>query len=109
MAYDETLARRIRAQMQAIPGLVEKKMFGGVGFIVDGNMACGVLGSDLMVRIKPEQYEEALTQPHARIFDNFGRQMKGWLQVAPAGTATEAALQAWIERGVAAAQALPKK
>ncbi len=109
MAYDETLAGRVRAQVQDIPRRVEKKMFGGIGFIIDGNMACGVLGSDLIVRVKPEQYEAALAQPHARIFDNFGRTMKGWLQIAPQGLQGEADLQGWIEIGVAAARALPPK
>jgi TfoX/Sxy family transcriptional regulator of competence genes len=109
MAYDEALAQRLRAALTQVPGLVEKKMFGGLGFIVHGNMACGVHGGDLIVRISPEHYEAALTQPGTRPFDLTGRPMKGWILVDPAGLPSQDALNSWIEQGVAFAQSLPPK
>lgn len=109
MAYDEFLAARLRAMIGQLPGMVEKKMFGGIGFILDGNMAVGLLGSDLLVRTKPGEFELALQQPHAGVMDTFGRTMKGWVQVAPEGTATEMDLKRWVDTGLAAARALPKK
>jgi hypothetical protein len=84
-------------------------MFGGVGFMVDGNMACGVHGEGLIVRLGPAQYEPAMKQPHVRVFDLTGRPMKGWIVVAPAGCAADADLRSWIEQGVAFAQTLPRK
>jgi len=83
MAYDENLTRRMRAKIGSLPGLVEKKMFGGVGFMVQGNMACGVHGEDLIARVGPEHYEQALAQPHTKPFDMTGRPMSGWVMVAP--------------------------
>lgn len=109
MAYDEKLAERIRVQMASIQGLVEKKMFGGIGFLIHGNMACGVNRENLIVRVGPEQYQAALAEPHVGPFDMTGRPMKGWVVVAPEGGATEADLGAWIQRGIAVAQSLPKK
>ena len=82
MAYDEGLAHRVREVLRDLPGLVEKKMFGGIGFLVHGNMACGVNGDELIVRVGPEGYQEALARPHARPFDMTGRPMKGWVWVA---------------------------
>ena len=73
MPYDEALAQRIRRVLAPQPGLTEKKMFGGVGFLIRGNMACGVHGDNLIVRVGPARYEEALAQPHARVFDRTGR------------------------------------
>lgn len=109
MAYDERLAERIRGQMASIQGFVEKKMFGGIGFLLHGNMACGVNGQNLIVRVGPEQYDAALAEPHVGPFDMTGRPMKGWVVVAPEGCATEADLGSWIQRGVAVAQSLPAK
>jgi TfoX/Sxy family transcriptional regulator of competence genes len=109
MAYDEFLAVRLRAEIGSLPGIVEKKMFGGIGFILDGNMAVGVLDSDLLVRVQPEAFDDALRQPHTSIMDNFGRAMKGWLKVSPPGVETQSDLQKWVEVGLAAAKALPKK
>ena len=109
MAYDEGLAQRIREVLDDLPALVEKKMFGGVGFMVQGNMACGVNGSDLIVRVGPERYEEALTQPYARVFDFTGRPMKGWVMVAPGGHETDEALADWVQQGVEFALSLPVK
>lgn len=109
MAYDERLAERIRGQMASIQGFVEKKMFGGIGFMLHGNMACGVNGENLIVRVGPEQYDAALAEPHVGPFDMTGRPMKGWVVVAPEGCAAEAELGSWIQRGVAVAQSLPAK
>jgi hypothetical protein len=87
MAYDEGLASRIREAIGEQPGLAEKKMFGGLAFLVDGNMACGVRGDDLIVRVAAEEADAALDEPGARPFDLTGRPMKGWLMVAADGHA----------------------
>jgi TfoX/Sxy family transcriptional regulator of competence genes len=109
MAYDTGLAERMRAELGRLPDLVEKKMFGGVGFLVRGNMACGVHGDDLIVRVGPENYEQALTRPHTRPFDMTGRPMAGWIVVAPQGCKADGDLQAWIRQGIAYARSLPVK
>ena len=109
MAYDEALAQRIRAALPDLPGLTEKKMFGGIGFLVHGNMACGVSGESLMVRIKPDATDAALAQPAVRVFDMTGRPMKGWILVEPEGMQSTDQLKHWIEQGVAFAQSLPPK
>jgi len=109
MAYDEGLAQRIQEALCDLPGLVEKKMFGGVGFIVQGNMACGVNNNDLIIRVGAEHYEEALAQPHVSVFDLTGRPMKGWVVVGPEGYETDEALKSWVERGVDYALSLPAK
>jgi TfoX/Sxy family transcriptional regulator of competence genes len=109
MAYDEGLAERIREVLGELPGLVEKKMFGGVGFMLRGNMACGVNGSDLIVRVGPEGYEAALGRPYAGVFDMTGRPMTGWVTVAPEGYEDDAALTGWVKQGVDYALSLPPK
>jgi hypothetical protein len=109
MAYDETLAQRVKAHLTGIPGLVEKKMFGGVGFLINGNMACGVHGPDLILRVGPDRYDQIISQPHVRVFDMTGRPMKGWVLVAPGGYASEEALDALIQQGVGFALSLPPK
>jgi len=109
MAYDEALAQRIRSALLDIPGLTEKKMFGGISFLVQGNMACGVSGASLMVRIKPDTTDAALAQPFVRVFDMTGRPMKGWIVVDPDGIQSTQDLENWIEQGVAFAQSLPPK
>jgi TfoX/Sxy family transcriptional regulator of competence genes len=109
MAYDENLAERVWQAMAGTPGLVEKKMFGGTGYLLHGNMACGVNGSNLIVRVGPQAYQEALEQPGVQVFDLTGRPMSGWVQVTPAGLGDQAALQAWIARGIQFAQSLPPK
>ena len=85
MAYDENLAQRIREQFEGLPGIVEKRMFGGIGFMLNGNMATGVIGENLIVRVGPDHYQSALQQPHARPFDFSGKPMKGWVMVTPEG------------------------
>jgi hypothetical protein len=109
MAYDEKLAKRIRAEIGPLPGLAEKKMFGGVGFLVRGNMACGVHGEDLIARVGPARYEEALARPHVRVFDMTGRPMSGWVLVTPAGVAGDDDLRAWVQEGMEYALSLPAK
>jgi hypothetical protein len=115
MAYDEQLAERVTlalGESLALGGdapAVEKRMFGGVGYMVRGNMACGVNGDDLIVRVGPDAYEEALAAPHTRPFDMTGRPMRGWVVVTPAGQARDEDLMAWVARGVAFALALPPK
>jgi TfoX-like protein len=104
MAYDEALADRVRDALSGRPGLTERKMFGGIGFMLGGNMCVGVHGDELIVRIAPEQTEEALTRPHTRVFDMTGRPMKGWLLVGPA-----ADLDAWIAEAADYASSLPAK
>jgi TfoX/Sxy family transcriptional regulator of competence genes len=109
MAYDEILALRARQEMQHLPGFMEKKMFGGVGFLLWGNMACGVNGDELIVRVGPQGYDEALAQQHTRLFDMTGKPMRGWVMVEPEGVASESDLRRWIEQGIQFALSLPPK
>jgi hypothetical protein len=109
MAYDQTLVSRVHELISDIPGLREKKMFGGVGFIINGNMACGVYGDDLIVRVGSEGYAELITLAHTRPFDLTGKPMSGWLLVTPAGIVLDRDLEQWVARGVAFAQTLPAK
>jgi TfoX/Sxy family transcriptional regulator of competence genes len=101
MAYDEGLAQRIRELLQDDERISEKKMFGGVAFLANGNMAAGTIKDELMVRVGPAGHDEAIAQPHARAMDFTGRAMRGFIQVAPAGFEDDADLQAWLARGVA--------
>jgi hypothetical protein len=109
MAYDPILNERMRALLAHTPGLAEKKMFGGVGFMINGNMACGVIGNDLIVRVGPQSYAQALAQPHVKVFAFTGKPMQGWVMVEPPGVASEHDLQAWIEQGTSFAACLPPK
>ena len=109
MAYDEGLAFRIRELLDGRPDLIEKKMFGGLAFMVQGNLCCGVYKDDLIVRVGPEQDMRAVARPHARPFDITGRPMKGWLLVAPEGVENDADLEQWVEQGVVFALTLPAK
>jgi hypothetical protein len=109
MAYNERLAERIRKHLGKRAGLTEKKMFGGIGFLLKGNMCCGVHGADMIVRIDPEDTDAALSRPHTHVFDLTGRPMKGWLLVRPKGLASAAMLGRWIEVAVSYAGSLPAK
>ncbi len=109
MAYEEDLAERIRQVVMGMPGLTEKHMFGGLSFMLQGNMACGVIKDDLVVRVGPHQYPEAVKQPHARPFDFSGRAMKGWIYVAPEGYQSDADLEMWVRQGIDFARSLPPK
>ncbi len=101
MAYDLSLAERIRRVLGPRADVSERKMFGGVAFMLDGKMFCGLVGEDLMVRVGPELHAQALAEPHARPMDFTGRPMKGYVFVAPAGTRTEKALARWLDRALA--------
>lgn len=110
MAYDEDLAHRVREQLADEAGVTEKAMFGGLAFLLNGNMAVGLSsGGELMVRMGPDATDEALSRPHTRLFDMTGRPMRGWILVAPEGVKTKRQLGAWVRRGVAFARTLPPK
>lgn len=109
MSHDENLARRIRALLSDRDDVAEKKMFGGLCFMVAGAMCCGLTKSDFMVRVGPDQYDDALTQPHARPMDFTGRPLKGMVYVAPEGLRRDAALAKWVQRGVRFVTSLPAK
>ena len=110
MPYNQELAERTRTVLRNFPGSVEKKMFGGIGFIINGNMACGVQGDDLIVRVGTENNQAALSHPHVRPFMGVpGKPMAGWVLVAPDGTADPRDLQNWVELGIKIASNLPAK
>ena len=109
MAYDERLAERVLDILGPEPSLVQKKMFGGVAFMLQGNMACGVLKSDLMVRVPKDEYEAALAQPHVREMEFTGRPMRGFVVVSPEATDDDASLEDWVATGAAYALSLPPK
>lgn len=108
MAYNIKLAERLRSELSGFP-VVEKKMFGGVGFLLNGNMACGVNKDDLIVRVDPERHSALLKKPHTRPFDMTGRPMKGWLLVDADGCKTEKQLGTWVKQGIEFAATLPPK
>ena len=109
MAYDEQLAERIRAALRGRDGVTERKMFGGIAFMVGGNMAVGVIRDDLMVRIGQDAHDAALAEPHVRIMDFAGKPMKGMIYVGPEGVATDPELARWVDAGAAFAATLPPK
>ena len=114
MAYDDELADRARATLQDVVGdgtaVVDKRLFGGVGYLVAGNMAVGVQKESLLVRLPPGEAEHALAEPGARPFEMGGRgPSKGWLLVDAPGTDDETDLRRWVERGAAYALSLPPK
>jgi TfoX/Sxy family transcriptional regulator of competence genes len=101
MSHDEALAVRIRGVLAARDDVVEKRMFGGLCFMVNGAMCCGLTKTDFMVRVGPAGYADALAQAHARPMDFTGRALKGMVYVAAAGLESDAALEAWVRRGIA--------
>jgi TfoX/Sxy family transcriptional regulator of competence genes len=105
--YDEGLAERIREVLNDRLDVSEKKMFGGIAFMVRGHMCVGIVKDDLMVRVGPETYENLVREPHARRMDFTGRPMKGFLYVASEGYATDADLHRWVGLGHAYATSLP--
>jgi hypothetical protein len=110
MAYDQSLTKRIRSTLDGRPGFVEKTMFGGVGFMLHGNMACGVQGNDLIVCIGIENNDQVLSKSFVRPFMVMpGKPMAGWILVAPEGIATDQDLRHWIEVGIEYASTLPEK
>lgn len=109
MAFDEGLAERVREHLGERPGLEEKRMFGGVAIMLNGNLACGILNDDLIVRVGPDNYETALAKPGTREFDITGRSMKGWVMVGPDGVEADTDVAAWIDLGISFALSLPPK
>jgi TfoX/Sxy family transcriptional regulator of competence genes len=109
MAFDEELAGRVREVLAPRPELSERKMFGGIAFMIGGNMAVGVVGEDLMVRLDPADAEQALSEAHTRPMDFTGRPMKGMVFVEPAGTDEDEVFAGWVDAGADFAASLPAK
>jgi TfoX/Sxy family transcriptional regulator of competence genes len=110
MAYDEDLANRVREFIASEPDVTEKKMFGGLAFLVGGNMSVGASGQGgLMVRVDPEDTDDLGAKPGARPFEMRGRAMQGWLRVDAEALGTKRQLESWVRRGVAYARSLPPK
>lgn len=110
MAYDEDLANRIRELMAAEAGVTEQRMFGGLAFMIGGNMSVVASGQGgLMVRVDPDDTGALAAKPHAEPFEMRGRPMKGWLRVDPEGLRTKRQLEPWVRRGLAFARSLPPK
>ena len=109
MAYDETLADRVRGSLAPRSGLSEREMFGGIAFMLDGNMAVGLIGDDLMVRLDPADADRALAEPHVRPMDFTGRPAKNMVFVGAEATAADDALGAWVDAGADYAASLPPK
>lgn len=109
MAYDEALADRVRDLLSLRADVRERKMFGGIAFMLAGNMACGVLGDELIVRLGPVEDERALAEPNTRAFDFTGRPMRGFVVVGPGGLAGEEELAGWVDVGADFAASLPHK
>jgi TfoX/Sxy family transcriptional regulator of competence genes len=110
MPYDEDLANRIRELIAQEPDVTEKKMFGGLAFLINGNMSVAASGQGgLMVRCDPEQTDALLEKPHAKRFEMRGREMQGWLRVDDEGVRTKRGLEPWVRTGVAYARSLPPK
>lgn len=109
MTYNERLAERIRAIVGDGPGLTERKMFGGIAFMLNGNMFCGITRDDLMVRVGPDRFEAALASPGARLMDFTGRPSKGMAFVGPEGYGTDEQLRVWVEQTLDYARSLPSK
>ena len=110
MAYDEKLAEKVRESLNRSRGITEKKMFGGLCFLLNGNMLCGVDNkSQLMVRVGPEKYEHALKLKHARQMDFTGKPLKGMLYIAPEGTKRKDSILKWVNMAKDFVKTLPKK
>ena len=109
MAFDEGVAQRVRELLASRQDVGEKRMFGGLAFMVRGNMCCGVVGEELMVRVGPDAYDGALGKPHARPMDFTGRPMKGFVFVDPRGYNDDESLTDWVGRGLAYVTSLPPK
>jgi hypothetical protein len=109
MAFSEALAARIRDALIRKRGVEEKKMFGGVGFLLNGNMLVGVWKDSLIARLGPDNYDDALLEPHVREFDITGRAMRGWVLVEPGGVEEDHHLNDWIERAIKFVRTLPPK
>ena len=110
MAYDAEFADRVREVIGLREGFSERRMFGGIGFMLEGNMACGVTSTgELMVRVAPDDYEDALAEEHVRQFEMSGKKMSGWLIVAREGCEVDEDLAGWVDAGADHAASLPPK
>ena len=109
MAFDEGLAVRLRELLADRADITEKRMFGGLTFLLSGNMCVGITGDDLMVRVGPDGHEAALSRPHAQVMDFTGRSLKGFVYVGPDGVAEDDDLAAWTAGAVAYAETLPPR
>lgn len=109
MTYDVDVADRIRARIGPRPDLTEREMFGGIAFMINRNMAVGVSGEELMVRVGKEAHEKAVARTGARTFDMGARPMKGWVSVTDDGYDSEEEFGYWVDQGVAYAESLPAK
>jgi len=109
MVYDKGLAQRVREAMEELPGFSEKKMFGGVCFLLYGNMVCGVLNDEIIVRVGSEKYKTYLTLPYTKMFELTGRPMKGWIVVEHEGHESDHDLARWVRIGVDFSLSLPPK
>jgi TfoX/Sxy family transcriptional regulator of competence genes len=109
MAFDAELADRVRESLAPRTAFGERSMFGGLAFMVDGHMACGVLGDDLVLRLGPAGAEDALERPDVRPMDFTGRPLKGYVYVAPAGIGDDVGLGDWLDQALAFVKALPAK
>jgi hypothetical protein len=107
--YNEELAEKLRGQLDSVEQVTEQEMFGGISFLIAGNMCCGVLGDDVVVRIDPTLHHDALTRPGVSEFEMGGRTSKGMVRVGPAGTADELDLALWVRLGVTYASSMPSK
>ena len=109
MSYDPEAAERVRRVLSGRGGVVEKKMVGGLSFLVNGNMCCGITGTALMVRLGAERREQALREPHVRPMLFAGRPLFGFICIEPDGYATDEALASWVQRGLDFVSGLPAK
>lgn len=109
MAYDEKLAARVRALLKGKRGVAEKKMFGGIAFLLRGKMCCGILNADLVARVGAKHYESVLKRRYVRPMDFTGRAIKGYVYVGPGGTGTRRVLQRWLDECLAFTAALAKR
>ena len=109
MPYDESLAERIRHVCKGKRGVTEKKMFGGIAFMLNDNMCCGVVKNKLMVRVGPDNHDAALARPHAEPMTFTGKPMRGMVYVAPAGCTSDKDVKAWVEMGARFVATLPAK
>jgi TfoX/Sxy family transcriptional regulator of competence genes len=110
VAYDEDLANRIRELVAREDGVSEQRMFGGLAFLINGNMSVAASGQGgLMLRVEPSETDALLGKPHARAFVMRGREMQGWLRIDEEGVRTKRQLAPWVARGVSYARSLPAK
>lgn len=109
MGFNEALAERVRSVLGRREGITERKMFGGLSFLLSGNMCCGVVNDLLVLRLGEHGAAEALAEPHAQLMDFTGKPMKSMVYVAPDGSRTDEALQEWVRRAVTYASSLPAK